>query len=370
MMPVSYTFKENMLQRSWLSSAGSSRHYLSTAGSNKKKSYAPTRSVKSMNKSASSQRTRHLVSAPAADQLTDPSMDNHNESPQGKRLGKEWSALSQCRALKRSSEIVSHRVDRMYFMTGSKLPIQSKYHVEDNELQQLRDLQQARTSSRNTRSGHSRKGEVYRPDITVHSVNGDTGSTGDGSSAVRQLGSENGHKENKDPQILVSQKVLQPKPSARGKSPLVGWTGAENSEKSSVVNGNSREVTHHETWKEEEKMDGGLKSTEPGETTNAIDGNERDGETDIKANMPDRDVEYKGNEENVKTGENKDIVLNGNDNAVTESENEENVDGRNTSENQGGEKGTTEELSVHRDDEQSVVSDKDKIDIKSEDYLQ
>ena len=44
-----------------LSSAGSSRHYMSTVGSHKKKPFGPSRSVKSMNKSATSQRTRHLV---------------------------------------------------------------------------------------------------------------------------------------------------------------------------------------------------------------------------------------------------------------------------------------------------------------------
>ena len=45
-------------------------------------------------------------------------------------------------------QIVSHRVDRMYFMTGNKLKLQSKYHVEDEDLQQLRDMQQARVGSR------------------------------------------------------------------------------------------------------------------------------------------------------------------------------------------------------------------------------
>ncbi|XP_052231137.1 uncharacterized protein LOC127844731 isoform X1 [Dreissena polymorpha] len=134
-----------------LNSAGSSRQYQSTAGSSKKKANDPSRSVKSFDKSATRERTRLLVSAPSAEQMIDPNGEKSNESPQGKRLEKEWSALSQCRALKRSSEIVSHRVDRMYFMTGNKLRLQAKYQVDDGDIQQLRELQHARDSARSTR---------------------------------------------------------------------------------------------------------------------------------------------------------------------------------------------------------------------------
>jgi hypothetical protein len=45
------------------------------------------------------------ATAPAPDLSVEPELENTNESPQGKRLEKEWSALSQCRALKRSSEV-------------------------------------------------------------------------------------------------------------------------------------------------------------------------------------------------------------------------------------------------------------------------
>ncbi|XP_060568176.1 uncharacterized protein LOC132726818 isoform X1 [Ruditapes philippinarum] len=146
---TSYTSMRSYGNR--LSSAGSSRHYLSTANSQKRRSFGPPRSVKSMAKSASSQRSQRMATAPAPDLSVEPELENTNESPQGKRLEKEWSALSQCRALKRSSEIVSHRVDRMYFMSGNKLKLQSKYHVEDGELQHLREMQVARASSRASR---------------------------------------------------------------------------------------------------------------------------------------------------------------------------------------------------------------------------
>ena len=43
---------------------------------------------------------------PDEDSILDEDSDRWNGSPQGKRLEKEWAALSQCRALKRSSEVM------------------------------------------------------------------------------------------------------------------------------------------------------------------------------------------------------------------------------------------------------------------------
>ncbi|XP_061189769.1 uncharacterized protein LOC133197659 isoform X2 [Saccostrea echinata] len=71
-----------------------------------------------------------------------------NTSSQGLRLEKEWTDLANSRSLKRNSEIVSHRVDRMYFMTGNSINIKPKYHVDDEELKQLRELSKSRQSSR------------------------------------------------------------------------------------------------------------------------------------------------------------------------------------------------------------------------------
>lgn len=138
-----------------LSSAGSSRHYIPANLTPKKRAFGsgPPQSMKSGTaKSASSRQTsRYLTSAPSREGMEEIDKEQSNDSPQGKRLEKEWSALSQCRALKRSSEIVSHRVDRMYFMTGNKLQLQSKYHVEEDELKNLRELSQARAVSRASR---------------------------------------------------------------------------------------------------------------------------------------------------------------------------------------------------------------------------
>ena len=44
------------------------------------------------------------ASAPATDQMNN-EFEQSNDSPQGQRLEKEWSSMSQCRALTRSSEV-------------------------------------------------------------------------------------------------------------------------------------------------------------------------------------------------------------------------------------------------------------------------
>ncbi|XP_048744618.2 uncharacterized protein LOC125657780 isoform X2 [Ostrea edulis] len=71
-----------------------------------------------------------------------------NSSSQGLRLEKEWTDLANSRSLKRNSEIVTHRVDRMYFMTGNSINIKPKYQVDEDELNHLRELSKSRQSSR------------------------------------------------------------------------------------------------------------------------------------------------------------------------------------------------------------------------------
>eukprot|EP00105_Crassostrea_gigas_P013943 XP_011430439.1 PREDICTED: uncharacterized protein LOC105330452 isoform X10 [Crassostrea gigas] len=81
-----------------------------------------------------------------------------NTSGQGLRLEKEWTDLANSRSLKRNSEIVTHRVDRMYFMTGNSINLKPKYHVDEEELHRLREISKSRQSSRRqNRSQHSKK---------------------------------------------------------------------------------------------------------------------------------------------------------------------------------------------------------------------
>lgn len=363
---------------SGLRSAGSSRHYLSTAGSNKRRSVGqvgPTRSVKSMAKSANGHLTqRMLVSAPAADQFGhDPSLEVSNDSPQGKRLEKEWSALSQCRALKRSSEIVSHRVDRMYFMTGSKLKLQSKYHVEDDELRRLRELQVARASSRTSRSARTRKGDVYRPDVHHNGmsngevVNHDGVVVYDEGRRVNRLPTESGHRDNTD--LIVSQKTLNPRPQSNSKSPIQGWAGEDNSEKgATVVNGVINENSlHNADVTQEEEFKGPnvfVTSTEENggdEIQNKVEDTKSNG-TDDNAGLPgngdtNRDIEG----EEIKVSEkleNLDVTRDQVDDS-----------GRHDEKVEEEEKGTADIASVQKTEETSDSSDKDKTEVKTEDYL-
>ncbi|XP_050398337.1 uncharacterized protein LOC126816150 isoform X2 [Patella vulgata] len=67
-----------------------------------------------------------------------------NTSFQSLRLDQEWNAKSECRATKRTTQIMQHRTDRRYMMNGSALKIQPRYNVADEDIQYLRELSKAR----------------------------------------------------------------------------------------------------------------------------------------------------------------------------------------------------------------------------------
>ncbi|KAL4234616.1 hypothetical protein ACF0H5_006257 [Mactra antiquata] len=368
-----------------LSSAGSGRHFLSTANSQKNRTFGPARSAKSMNKSASSQRThnRLLVSAPGLEITNnDPNLETTNDSPQGKRLEKEWSALSQCRALKRSSEIVSHRVDRMYFMTGNKLKLQSKYHVEDDDLRHLRELQAARASSRASRSGRS-KGDVYRPhSLKTDISNGDFDAglvVSDEARRANRLRVENGHKENRDPKVIVSQKTLTPRPhSSNIKSPIQGWGGDAASDKcTTVANGIPNDETFHDNNDEDDNVD--THDDKDDLINDAINNDDNQGKDN---NNDNTNNEVDNNESENKVVENGEKSENGKDN---DDDDKVNVDiddlvvvtGKNKVEvkhkdSDNVTKGNSDDVkSVQKTDGDTndVPEDKDQTEVKSEDYL-
>eukprot|EP00058_Branchiostoma_floridae_P012157 XP_002597645.1 hypothetical protein BRAFLDRAFT_121691 [Branchiostoma floridae] len=70
-----------------------------------------------------------------------------NMSEQQRRLQDEEKARMRTKVMKRTAEIVSHRVDRMYYMMGSNVPLLYRYQVDDDELNRLRELSQARSST-------------------------------------------------------------------------------------------------------------------------------------------------------------------------------------------------------------------------------
>ncbi|KAL3858903.1 hypothetical protein ACJMK2_009152, partial [Sinanodonta woodiana] len=143
------------------SSAASVRHYTQVMLSSKKQAFGSgqQRSTKP-SKSASNER----FSSGTPSEKHNRESERFNPNLQSSRLEKEWSAVSQSRALKRSSEIVGHRVDRMYFMTGNKIPIHNRYHVADEEVNRLKELSQARTSSKQLRFSHRHRGDMYIAD--------------------------------------------------------------------------------------------------------------------------------------------------------------------------------------------------------------
>ncbi|KAK3581180.1 hypothetical protein CHS0354_024713 [Potamilus streckersoni] len=143
------------------SSAASLRHYTQVTPFPKKKTFG-TGQQRSMKPTKSASNERFSSGTPSEKHNRE--SERWNPNLQSSRLEKEWSAVSQSRALKRSSEIVAHRVDRMYFMTGNKIPIHNRYHVADEELKRLKELSQTRTSSKQLRFSNRHRGDMYIPD--------------------------------------------------------------------------------------------------------------------------------------------------------------------------------------------------------------
>ncbi|XP_046354460.2 anti-sigma-I factor RsgI-like isoform X3 [Haliotis rufescens] len=88
---------------------------------------------------------KHLTGVLVEKKILDlDSQDRWNTSYQALRLEKEWIELHDRRSMKRNSEILRHRVDKMYMMSGSGIKLKAKYEISENELQQLKDLSEAR----------------------------------------------------------------------------------------------------------------------------------------------------------------------------------------------------------------------------------
>ncbi|CAC5421688.1 unnamed protein product [Mytilus coruscus] len=93
---------------------------------------------KQMAKSISSD--HYLTGEPNEKRILQAANNNYfNLSNQGLRLQREWTSLSNTRSMKRASEIVNHRVDRMYFMNGNSIKLKPKYDVDEEELSRLKE---------------------------------------------------------------------------------------------------------------------------------------------------------------------------------------------------------------------------------------
>lgn len=169
--------------------------------------------------------------------------------------------------------------------------------------------------------------------------------------------------------MIVTQKVLTPKAATSRKSPISGWAGGDNLEKDSAEsNGMAPDAALHN------KQEGEAAGDENVGVNGEMDGKQETLEALAENNNSQIKVKDGGvldsskeNDENTMSA----AKNSGEDdsNGTGKVDNVENAD-ENTNENTEGEKGNTEEgTSVQKEELSSVASDKDKIDIKTEDYL-
>jgi len=170
----------------------------------------------------------------------------------------------------------------------------------------------------------------------------------------------------------VCQKVLNPKPGQSRKSPLSGWAEGDHMEKdSNYSNGINQEVALHANQEHvhdddnqgengaEEKVNG-EQEVRNGDTEVANDSEKKGDEIDdsAKANGDNAMAETNNSNENVPKVE------------IEQDDNENTTDNMEAGD-RDYKKGTETEgsLSVQREEVYSVISDKDKTVVKSEDYL-
>ncbi|XP_078400446.1 uncharacterized protein LOC144682050 [Cetorhinus maximus] len=80
-------------------------------------------------------------------------------SRQVNRLQENQRDIEQCKALKQIAQMVPHRVDRLYYICGSHIPIRPKYEVD---MAALKRLQMKRSSQEATTAQKDHKGLVCK----------------------------------------------------------------------------------------------------------------------------------------------------------------------------------------------------------------
>ncbi|XP_063416765.1 uncharacterized protein LOC134699004 isoform X2 [Mytilus trossulus] len=243
---------------------------------NTSQSMAPKHTSKSISSD------HYLTGEPNERRILQAANNNYfNLSNQGLRLQREWTSLSNTRSMRRASEIVNHRVDRMYFMNGNSIKLKPKYDVDEEELNRMKEeahKRDSRTSSRNSmKSGPKKKDPI---DLKKTIGTESEGGTGD---------------------VTTSSEVNLKKPNGR-LSPINGWEGKEKvvEEENDLL----RQNTLHEGndgEKTEEIVVNGDTSENKEEESDGLQGMRADGRIDSSAlnNDTEKDEEVKENDVTV-----------------------------------------------------------------------
>ncbi|XP_060568175.1 uncharacterized protein LOC132726817 [Ruditapes philippinarum] len=191
---------------------------------------------------------------------------------------------------------------------------------------------------------------------------------------ANRLSVDNGLKENRDPQVLVSQKTLTPRPHSSSKSPIEGWGGDDNAEKDTVVgNGVDDSALHNnvQNGEEEEEFKGQnvfvTDAIENGDNANQGKAGGNDiGKTDDDNNVKKKDsaeVENR-NVDGEKSDHEKEVTEKIENLEIVTDNKAANADGM-----KDDDKVVEDVTSVQKTEVTSELSDNDKTEVKTEDYL-
>lgn len=169
----------------------------------------------------------------------------------------------------------------------------------------------------------------------------------------------------------MSQKVLTPKPAASRKSPLSGWAGGDTMEKdSNSSNGIIKEVSLHDNQVEIQPREEEDKVDESGDKDIEKENKEKINDKKDEEKKDSEKYEVEGSTENVEKdhGEiNNSVENDSNQTDITENKKDVTENKNNESEKDNE---VEDDPSVQKEELNSVISDNDKIDVKTEDYLE
>ncbi|XP_072169443.1 uncharacterized protein [Diadema setosum] len=213
------------------------------------------------------------------------------KTEQVRRFEDEQSNLHISRTLKRKSEILSHRVDRMYYLCGSNLPARGKYQVDEAELEKLREYSRMRNANRvnsgrsSVRSGRSHAVSSYLSEFDEPGVIAPCGSerytplSRDGSVNLSVQGSSVPPKSDEASDRIASDETSQKNQDGGAEDRLAAQESGDQGESENQT----KDEQGSETHKEEDSVHSGTEQSTSASNAKTsphrTDGGEGDGRT-------------------------------------------------------------------------------------------
>lgn len=90
---------------------------------------------------------------------------NWNVSEQALRFEHERDNKQKTHTLRKNTQVQSHRIDRLYYMSGARFNLRPRYQVDMDDLERLREMTKSRTSQHGYGRGLSKRRQPGKTDL-------------------------------------------------------------------------------------------------------------------------------------------------------------------------------------------------------------